>query len=84
MITKLRKWNNPVGVIIPSETLERAGIHFGSKMSIEVCEDTIILKSLTPDYTLDKLLENSPAESLSLTDKDNEWLNSYPVGKEVL
>lgn len=84
MKTKIRKWDNSVGIVIPSETLERAGIRLGDTVSIDVCEGVIILKILTQTYTLDELLENCPAESLALTDEDNEWLNSYPVGKEVL
>lgn len=84
MKTKIRKWDNSVGIVIPSDTLEHAGIRLGDTVSIDVCEGAIILKILTQTNTLDELLENSPAESLELTDKDNEWLNSYPVGKEVL
>lgn len=84
MKTNIRKWDNSVGAVIPSETLERAGIHLGDTVSIDVCEGAIILKSLAPAYTLDQLLENSPAESLELTDEDNEWLYGYPASKEVL
>lgn len=83
MQTNIRKWGNSAGAIIPSAALAKAGFEIGDKVEVEAIEGQIVVRSVTPNYTLDELLAATPASSIELNNEDRAWLNAKPVGKEI-
>jgi len=82
MQTKIRKWGNSAGTIIPAHVLTEVGLGLGDTADIEAVNGTIVIKQVAPSYTLDALLKASPEESLSLDDEDKHWLRDGAVGNE--
>ena len=82
MQTKIRKWGNSSGVLIPASALATAGLKVGDAMNVEVKNGGIVLLPAEPEYTLDDLLSASPEGSFSLSKEDKAWLNDPSVGKE--
>ena len=52
-----QKWGNSLGIRIPKEAAERAGIHQGSRIDLQVGKNGLIsLKPRKKDYTLEELV----------------------------
>ena len=83
MQTNIRKWGNSAGAIIPAAALAKAGIALGDKVDVIAEDGQITIKSKSPEYTLESLLNATPAEATELSEEDREWLNMQSVGKEV-
>ncbi|MEM8561506.1 MAG: AbrB/MazE/SpoVT family DNA-binding domain-containing protein [Pseudomonadota bacterium] len=82
MRTNIRKWGNSAGAIIPAAALAQAGIKLGDAVELDVRKGEITLKHLTPEYSLEQLLDASPRGSFALDEEDREWLDDAPVGEE--
>ena len=83
MQTNIRKWGNSAGAIIPAAALAKAGIALGDSVEVIAEDGQITIKSRTPEYTLDALLEATPSEAVKRSDEDNAWLEMPSVGKEL-
>ena len=83
MQTHIRKWGNSAGAIIPAGALLKAGICLGDTLTLDVQEGVIILKQISPSYTLDDLLKASPKKAFSLDQEDNDWLHDGDLGGEL-
>jgi AbrB family looped-hinge helix DNA binding protein len=70
-------------VSIPKAIVNTLGLHVGSKLDLSIVDNRIILTPIEEELTLEALLAASPKECFSITDEDNQWLNTQPVGKEV-
>lgn len=83
MKTKIRKWGNSAGTIIPAPVLAEACFSLGDQMNVEAVEGKIILTRLDEGLTLKALLAGSPRECFRISDEDREWIDSRPVGREI-
>lgn len=68
-------------VTLPKSVVSSLGLEVGSKLSVTVEGNNIVL---VPELTLEELLAGSPKECFELTQEDQEWVNSKPVGNEAL
>ena len=82
MQTNIRKWGNSAGAIIPAAALAKAGIELGDKVDVIAEDGQITIKSRSPDYSLQALLNATPAEAIERSEEDNAWLDMPGVGKE--
>lgn len=85
--TKASKWGNSIGVRLPVRAAARAGIVEGTVLSVEATEKSVTLAPAKrvkadriPRYSLKKLLRGITPENLN---RDDEWLNAEPVGREL-
>ncbi len=80
----LRRVGGSTMLAVPTAYLEQLHIKVGSTVNMEVDNGRLIIepKNKHRRYTLDELLANyTPVE---MTDEDGVWLDSPPVGKELL
>lgn len=85
MQTKIAKWGNSLAVRIPGNVVDRLALSDGEPLALDVIGDTIKLSSLKkrlPHYDLKVLLKGM--KPIRLTKEDREWLNSPPIGKEII
>lgn len=85
-IVNLRKVGGSLMVALPRPIIDEFALNAGSKLSIEVDDGAIKLKSLidcSPKYTLQELLDQCDFTA-TLTDEEREWLDAPQVGMEVL
>ncbi len=82
MRTKIRKWGNSAGAIIPAAALAKAGIALGDSVDVIAEDGQITIKSRSPEYSLEALLEATSAEAVERSEEDNAWLDMPSVGKE--
>ncbi len=73
------KWGNSLGVRIPHEAAERLKLKAGEQVSVEVNNDSIIIRAIRKrrSWSLDALLEGVRPESVG-----GEFPWGRPVGKE--
>lgn len=61
-IQKLTKWGNSLGIRLPQEILKQLGWKEGSKVTLFLKDDSIILSATKPKYNLNDLIKNSRPE----------------------
>ncbi|MCM2678558.1 AbrB/MazE/SpoVT family DNA-binding domain-containing protein [Echinimonas agarilytica] len=83
MLSNIRNWGNSGGTLLPAGLLAKAGLQIGDPIEVDEKNGVISIRAAEPKYTLAELLASSPAESVSLSQEDTEWLNEAPVGREV-
>jgi len=78
--------NGSVMLVLPSTIVDRLGLSAGSEVEIDVKDHTLLLQSRTRRgrYSLDDLLTQSDPSAFEQTDEDREFLNSPPVGRELI
>ena len=82
MRTNIRKWGNSAGAIIPAAALAKAGIALGDSVDVIAEDGRITIKSKSPEYSLEALLDATPAEAVERSEEDNAWLDMPSIGKE--
>ena len=75
--------HHPGGGIGESVAADCAGIAQGDSVEVIAEDGQITIKSRTPEYTLDALIEATPSEAVERSDEDNAWLEMPSVGKEL-
>ncbi len=82
--THLRKVGGSVMLAVPPAMLESLGLSAGARvgMSLEAGHLTVE-PNPRPRYTLEELLSRCDP-SLEITDEEREWLDSSPVGNELI
>lgn len=70
-------------ISIPKVILRTLGLNVGASLDLSIEGNRIILTPVKKSLTLEAILEGSPKSALSLTEEDQLWLNSPPVGKEI-
>jgi antitoxin ChpS len=82
--TSLRKVGGSIMMAVPPAFLEMLHIGVGSTVGIEVDHGRLVVEpQLRPRYTLDELLAQCDA-SAQMSVEDHAWLDSAPVGSELL
>ena len=82
MKTKILKWGNSAGTIIPVSMLEAAGITLGDKVNIEAKAGTLIMTLVDEPMTLEDLLADSPKKAFRMLEDDQNWIDAKPIGRE--
>ncbi|MCD4789276.1 MAG: AbrB/MazE/SpoVT family DNA-binding domain-containing protein [Bacteroidales bacterium] len=81
MLSKVQKWGNSQGIIIPRKLLDDTFIEVGEDVDIFVQNGKIVVKSTKKihcRYNIKDLIEKMPKDYKS---KEENW--GSPVGKEV-
>lgn len=82
--TSLRKVGGSVMMAVPPALLDMLHIGAGTTVAVEIDHGRLVVEpQLRPRYTLDELLAECDA-SASISDEDQAWLDSGPVGNELL
>jgi len=70
-------------VSIPKAIIKTLGLHVGSKLDLSIKDNKIVLTPIDESLSLEDLLVGSPKTCFKVTEEDQEWINSQPVGKEL-
>jgi antitoxin ChpS len=83
--SNLRKVGGSVMLSVPPAVIDMLHLEAGQTMGISVDGDRLILqrKATRPRYTLEELLSQCDADA-PLPEGDRAWLDSGPVGLELL
>ncbi len=82
--TNLRKVGGSVMLTVPPAILDMLGLREGATVAIAVDSGRLVIDPKPrPRYTMAELLACSDY-SEPLTDEDREWIDSPPVGRELL
>jgi antitoxin ChpS len=79
----LRKVGGSVVVALPPALLEQLHLEAGETVGLAVEGDHLILKRQRQRYKLEDLLKECDY-SLPMSEEDREWLDSPPVGRELI
>ncbi len=87
-LTIVSKWGNSIGVRIPARVAAVAGITDGSTLAVTSTDGVVTLRKVSeqnshtlPHYSLARLLQGVTPKTMN---KDAEWLDTIPVGREAL
>jgi antitoxin component of MazEF toxin-antitoxin module len=82
----LQEINGTVMLALPATVLDHLRLTVGSEVEVEVRDRTLVLgdRSRRGRYSLDDLLAESDPSAFEQTDEDREFLNSPPVGRELI
>ncbi len=82
--THLRRVGGSVMLAVPPALLDLLNLGIGAKVDIGIEDGRLIVAPRErPRYTLDELLAQCDEDSVVSAD-DRPWLDSRPVGKELL
>ena len=79
----IRKSGGASIISIPKVILRTLALDAGASLDLSIEDNKIILTPIKESLTLEAILEGSPKSALRLTEEDQLWLNSQPVGKEI-
>ena len=82
--TNLRKVGGSIMLAVPPAILDILHLHAGATVGLAVDHGRLVVEpTLRPRYTLDELLAQCDA-SAEVSAEDRVWLDSKPVGSELL
>jgi antitoxin ChpS len=82
--TSLRKVGGSIMMAVPPAFLDMLHIGAGTTVAVEVEHGRLVVEpQLRPRYTLDELLAQCDT-SVPMSAEDRVWLDSTPVGSELL
>ena len=83
----LKRMDDAIVLPLPAEVLQALSVDAESPVEFEVCDGQLIVQAKSklkiPTFTLDELLadyDQIPRDK----QEDYEWLNSPPVGRELI
>jgi antitoxin MazE len=80
----IKKWGNSLATRIPKAIVESIGLQLNQEIDIEAVNGKIIITPVKSfEYNLEDLLRQCKPKTMALTDEDQEWINSPPLGKEA-
>lgn len=81
--TKIQKWGNSLAVRIPKETTKRLGLMHGSDVMVREERGGVIhiVPVMKKRLTIDERIAAITPENLNI---DRDWLDTKPIGKEIL
>jgi antitoxin MazE len=75
----LSKWGNSLGLRVPKDIAERAGLSDGTRVNVEARDDgSVIIRKAQKRYTLEELVAGMTP------DKEHPSWDDAPVGEENL
>ena len=81
----LRNLGGSVVMAVPKKILSLVDLHAGSEVEISVEKGRVVVEpKKKPRYTLAELLAKCRRSDILNRKRDRDWLDSPPVGKEVL
>jgi len=82
--TNLRKVGGSVMLAVPRAVLDVLRLRVGARVGIAVERDRLVVEPQErPHYTLDELLARCRPKARR-TREEREWLDSKPVGRELI
>jgi len=82
--TNLRKVGGSIMLAVPPAILDILHLHAGATVGLAVDHGRLVVEpTLRPHYSLDELLAQCDA-SAEVSAEDQDWLDSKPVGRELL
>ena len=82
--TNLRKVGGSIMLAVPPAILDLLHLHVGATVGLTVDHGRLVVEpTLRPRYSLDELLAQCDA-SAEISAEDRAWLDSKPVGSELL
>jgi antitoxin ChpS len=82
--TNLRKVGGSIMLAVPPAILDILHLHAGATVGLAVDHGRLVVEpTLRPHYSLDELLAQCDA-SAEVSAEDLDWLDSKPVGRELL
>ena len=82
--TNLRKVGGSIMLAVPPVILDILHLHAGATVGLAVDHGCLVVEpTLRPRYSLDELLAQCDA-SAEVSAEDRAWLDSKPVGSELL
>lgn len=82
--TNLRKVGGSIMLAVPPTILDLLHLHPGATVGLTVEQGRLVVDPTPrPRYTLDELLSQCD-ESAEVDAEDHAWLDSKPVGRELL
>ena len=82
--TNLRKVGGSIMLAVPPAILDLLHLHAGATVGLAVDHGRLVVEpTLRPHYSLDELMAQCDA-SAEVSAEDLDWLNSKPVGRELL
>jgi antitoxin ChpS len=82
--TNLRKVGGSIMLAVPPAILDMLHLHAGAMVGLAVDHGRLVVEPTPrPRYSLDELLAQCDA-SAEVSAEDQTWLNSKPIGRELL
>jgi antitoxin ChpS len=82
--TNLRKVGGSIMLTVPPAILDILHLHAGATVGLAVDNGRLVVEpTMCPRYSLDDLLAQCDA-SVEVSAEDRVWLDSKPVGRELL
>lgn len=82
--TNLRKVGGSIMLAVPPAILDILHLHAGATVGLAVDNGRLVVEpTLRPRYSLDELLSQCDA-SAEVSAEDRVWIDSKPVGSELL
>ena len=82
--TNLRKVGGSVMLAVPRAVLDVLGLRPGAKVGIAIERGRLVVEPpKRPRYTLDELLAQCDSKARR-TKEEREWLDTNPVGRELI
>ena len=82
--TNLRKVGGSIMLTVPPAILDILHLHAGTTVGLAVDNGRLVVEpTVRPKYSLDDLLAQCDA-SVEVSAEDRDWLDSKPVGTELL
>ena len=82
--TNLRKVGGSIMLAVPPVILDLLHLRAGATVGLAVDHGRLVIEPIPrPHYSLDELLAQCD-ESVEISEEDSAWLDSEPVGRELL
>ena len=78
MKSKVQKWGNSLGIRIPKSFAQETRLNDGSAVDISIDGDVLVVRSLQPAYTLEKLTGQITPKNIH-----KEISADSKIGKEI-
>ena len=83
---RVNRWGNGLGIRLPKEFTEKAGITETSRVEVSITENGLIIthdKEPRRHIPLSERLKGWEGKPYELIEEDREWINMKCVGDEV-
>ena len=84
-IVNLQQVDGALVLTVPEEIVDRLHLVSGASIDLSIVGSGLIGREVRPPkYNLDDLLDRTDPLAFERTEEDWEWLNSSPVGRELI